>query len=155
MDGCWIIKCGLSVSIYAGNWCPNAHRAPEVISYIHGHHVLDTQAEVCRAFDLRRAEEWSGTVNAWNIILVPRLRTLIIIIMYNVCMIIIVFWRDGKIQPQLTVQTNTINNFISIPASNSYKIHNKVINRSIKMQNHGKNKLTSMVLITGWPISWR
>ncbi len=91
MDGRRIVKCGLPAPIYAGHCRPNAHSAPEVISHIQGHHVLDTQAEVCRAFDLRTAEERYGIVNVCNIILVPGFGSAIIIIMYNVCMIIIVF----------------------------------------------------------------
>ena len=57
MDGCRIIKRGLSASIYTGHRRPNTHGASEVIGYIHRHHVLDTQAKVCRAFDLRIKDE--------------------------------------------------------------------------------------------------
>lgn len=76
VDGSRVVKCGLPAPVYAGHRRPNAHGAPEVIGYIQGHHVFDTQAEVCRAFDLRTGEEVSWCCgNVWNIILVPGFRS--------------------------------------------------------------------------------
>lgn len=57
VDRCGVIEHGLPASVHACHRRPHAHRAPEVIGHIQGHHVLDAQAEGHRAFDLTRSEE--------------------------------------------------------------------------------------------------
>jgi len=52
VDGRGVVERGLSAAVAAGHRRPHAHRAPEVVRHVQGHHVLDAHAEGRRAFDL-------------------------------------------------------------------------------------------------------
>lgn len=60
-----VVESGLPAAIYAGHRRPDADGAPEVIGHVHRHHVLHTQAEVCRALDLERVRSGTFSISVY------------------------------------------------------------------------------------------